>query len=443
MNELKNDAYGSLSQSILVSVQSNSISKASEINGTVEKEFVQNVLAKSMVELVGVEQDTWIDEKKMIAYMFCYLEKEKLLKHYSNRFQEGLTQVQQALDLGLEFKHKGKNTEAIKSFQLAMTGLQDAGNIIAVIRSLNSQFDIDKFYQLQQLVRQQLAEIKLSESINAQEAAGLLVYLLSIQLEQANVVLYPFTFENTTIHSSFSLRFKELLTAAMLQNKHFKPVEASSSGQQNLILRGSVWEEATKLKISCSILAQDENQVLAAAEAFIPIDWLKSNGYEWKPANLEDVLKEMVSMEDLQKSSNDIRVEIFTNKGNYNLLFVENETMDLFVKVNHECYLRIIYSFADGTKTLLLNNHFIDPSLVNRIYRIGESFECAEPFGVERLDVFASTVEFPPLKVNNMNGYQLIDESTEEILKRTRGFKVKQSEILKGESSIVITTMKK
>jgi hypothetical protein len=138
----------------------------------------------------------------------------------------------------------------------------------------------------------------------------------------------------------------------------------------------------------------------------------------------------------------ELQVEIITNKGKEGQIFSEGEMMKLFVRSNRECYLRFIYHLADGSKVLLLDNYYINRDKVNQVYELPYTFECAEPFGVETLQLNAQTQMFEPLTTRAESGYEFIQENTEQILVKTRGFKNKTGEVLKAEEIVMFTTMK-
>ena len=115
--------------------------------------------------------------------------------------------------------------------------------------------------------------------------------------------------------------------------------------------------------------------------------------------------------------------------------------MKAYVRVNMPSYVRFIYHLADGNRTLLLDNYYIDESKVNMVYQIPEEFECAAPFGAEFLQAFARTEPFGSLKTTNVDGYEIINENLNEFVPRMRGFKKLKKEVQQAENLLVITTM--
>ena len=103
-------------------------------------------------------------------------------------------------------------------------------------------------------------------------------------------------------------------------------------------------------------------------------------------------------------SAADYRLKSGQNKGSQNLLYTEGETMKVFVRVNREAYIRLLYILADGRRTLLHDSYYIDQSKVNRVVEIPDEFECAPPFGAELLVVAARTEKFPLIQTYETTG---------------------------------------
>ena len=142
----------------------------------------------------------------------------------------------------------------------------------------------------------------------------------------------------------------------------------------------------------------------------------------------------------------DLNIEIWTGKGTDNLIYEEDELLKLFVRANKECYIRLIYYLADGSKVLLLDNYYIDMAKVNVVYELPYTFQCAEPFGVETLQMNAQNKTFDLLKFTSEYGYDFLTDNMETILAKTRGFKrvsADKEELIKAEKRLVFTTISK
>lgn len=113
-----------------------------------------------------------------------------------------------------------------------------------------------------------------------------------------------------------------------------------------------------------------------------------------------------------------VQVLLRTDRGRQNVEYRAGNQMQIEVKANRPCHLRVVYLLADGTRTLLENDFVIRPGQENRYIRIAptESFICAAPFGTEHLLAYAadgpfcplSTTPNPTLYVRNEGGYSVI-----------------------------------
>ena len=101
--------------------------------------------------------------------------------------------------------------------------------------------------------------------------------------------------------------------------------------------------------------------------------------------------------------------------------YTEGETMKVFARVNQPAYIRLLYTLADGKRTLLQDNYHIDASKINSRVEIGE-FICTPPFGAEMLFVAARTEQFSDIKTRKENGYIFLEnQDAASAARRSRG----------------------
>ena len=200
-----------------------------------------------------------------------------------------------------------------------------------------------------------------------------------------------------------------------------------------------------KINFAIKNIADSKDKIVFVTENMVKGLIYKITGKSYKNYPITNISSNKITYGDLI-------VETWTNKGRENVVFKKNEIMEVFVRVNRPSYVRFVYHFEDGTRILLLDNHFIDASSTNKVYKIPDKFECSKPFGHETLQVFASTEKFQPTQTQKADGYLILKEDINKFLKNTRGFKVKQEKAKKGfkksakvliaEDKIVIKTTK-
>lgn len=113
-----------------------------------------------------------------------------------------------------------------------------------------------------------------------------------------------------------------------------------------------------------------------------------------------------------------LTVTIRTDRGRQNVEYRAGEQIQIDVKVNHPCHLRLVYLQADGTKTLLENDFIIEPGQENRYIPVARaaSFICAAPFGTERMLAYTAAAPFCPIPTTPNPTLYLRDDSGDQIL---------------------------
>jgi hypothetical protein len=303
------------------------------------------------------------------------------------------------------------------------------------------------FNQLKTEVETLKAKLQTTIAPNIAEAARMLAFILADQMgaNVKQVRLLNLSYQDTRMGSSFSRRFsKELEQQLQLEAKVsvVSDVNDPSQGQVPNFITGTYWEEDNTLKIIVVVKNQQTNKTLASAETKLELSWLTQNNLNYKPENFQEAYSNMKAFKTDEVTGGGLIADIWTNKGDENLIYAEGDRMKLFVRVNLECYIRVIYHLADGSRALLVDNYYVSSDKVNMVYELPYDFECAEPFGVETLQLNAQTKEFENLNVTNQDGYDYINDGLNAILVNTRGMKKVTTDILKAEKRVVITTMK-
>jgi hypothetical protein len=265
--------------------------------------------------------------------------------------------------------------------------------------------------------------------------------------ERFPITVYPFTYRDTDFSSQFSSNFHSLFTAELAK---LFTVISPEQARPFATVTGNYWVEGDAVRIIPIITEIATGKKLAAASVKLPKSSIEGQGIELKPQNF------LQAMEDgkvfLQKEiiPGSLSLEVWTTKGNRNLIFKLDEKMEIMVRVNKPSYLRVIYHLSNGPRILLFNNHYIDESKINRPYTLPKKFIVSPPLGVERLQVFAGEREFPPVRTaaGTFDGQvydNVFDEDIVKYVAQSRGLK----EVIDGierqvvvDRLVTITTVK-
>lgn len=446
---LKENAISNLTNTIQVTVESVTTLNKLEINDEVKENFRQNVASFSKVELAGLETRTHYDKRKKMAYALAYVKKADLINHYRKIITEKKDAIAQKIKLANNFNNMGEYDDALKAYYECMplfAQVKDAQTMVILLEATTPELKQIADYEIQ--VQQAIADLYKNKQLTLDDVCNFMAFGMKMQTGAIDpgIRLTNFTFEDTKMGSQFSRRFtqhfeKELIDVAKynVTSKAVSPSPAMKNPRY--MIKGSYWNEGDKIRIMATLRDTKEGRPLASVDGFLPKQWLKDNNISWKPENFAQAHENMMQFRRDEIVNGNMNLEVWTNKGNESPIYEEDDTLQFYVRVSHPCYIRIINHFADGSRVLLVDNDYIGADKVNKVVKINQEFQCAEPFGAEVLQVNAQTQAFKPLYTEEQYGYYFIVEDLDKILANTRGFKRIKNEDMKAEKRIVVTTM--
>jgi len=287
--------------------------------------------------------------------------------------------------------------------------------------------------------------LKYETVTNLEELSEYIAYQLKFQTNIKNIQLQNIEYKQTGLATPFSYELNNELQNSLIKIGNYKlePLKERNtrgifSDKRLHILSGTYSNVGDKIKVNITLTNAVTGKIIATVKTFLSENYIISKNIEYKPAKIEKVKKEQNRINE-NKIVNSFKIDVWTNKGNKNVIFKQGDTLNLYILSEEPCYLRFVYMLADGTTVLLADNIYIDQSKVGQDYKIPENFICSEPFGVETLILNAQNTKFKALNTYSESGYEFITDDLDEILKNTRGFK---KEVKHAEKIIQITTIK-
>jgi len=451
LNRVESYAKGQLVEYVQVKVQSEAVQEVTEKDDNIQKRYHSMYSASSNLELTGLKVDRLYDSKTKTGYALAFASKSDLFGYYKGLIESGLVNASQKLE-------EAKAALSGNDIQHALKACLEASNIIPEIEQAQKVLLAIKAGSIIETDIQNEKTLKLRSSIEgivrlAQKSSGNTVDEASffiargLKLQTGTlsqpVILANFTYQDTKMASELSRRLNQSLASKLVSEVGYGIQTESLTGSKGYVLTGTFWKETNEVKLIAT-LKDLGGKIIATAEAFIPISWFEINQVNYMPENFEQAYSKMrvFSMNEVLKG--DLNIEVWTNKGDDNLVYTESERLKFYVRANKECYLRFIYHLADGQSVLLLDNYYIAENMTNKVVEIPFEFECSEPYGVETLQANAQTVEFSKLITSRNDGYDFINENLNEVLINTRGVKrVKDNSYQRAEKRLTFTTMKK
>ncbi len=444
---LRNDALTLLTESIEVTVQSQTSQYAVESGNRVEEQFMVSSATSSDLTLSGVQYKTYHDKKADKAYVLAYVSKDDLTVYYSSQLRKYLEQLDNLVKTASGHANSKRREQALQAWYECMPVLKQAEEALALLIIFGGSNDSGKpLSELREEITKGFSDLKNASNLSMAEAATFLADGISRQISSATkpVLLSNFTYRDTRMASSFSRKFSQILEQK-LTTKGFRVInemQSSSASTDLLVMRGTYWDESEVLNVIVVLKDMKTSETVAGMD--IPVDKQKlaRENVNYLPQNFEQAMADQQVLMQDELVGGGLLLECWTDKGTDSPIYTSGEKMKVFVRVNQPAYLRFIYFLADGKKTLLYDDFYIDASKVNKAVEIPRQFTCTPPFGVETLQVLAQVETFPELKTEKVGGYLYILEDTRALLIKTRGMMQEMPTDLKAEKRIVITTMK-
>ena len=181
------------------------------------------------------------------------------------------------------------------------------------------------------------------------------------------------------------------------------------------IVSGKYIVQKNKIKVISYLKDPTSGITKGSATAYIYKSFLKENNISVIPDNNSQYEKRLDVLKKTKLKKSNLKIDVWTNKGNNKPIFVKGDTMKINIEANRKCYIRIIDIFADETKILLLDNFEISNYYAGKPYELPWGFKCSSPFGAETIIVMAQTEKFEPIKTVPYGDYKKIEDSLGKI----------------------------
>jgi hypothetical protein len=302
---------------------------------------------------------------------------------------------------------------------------------------------------------------KIATSLSAQKA----------DLKGKAVRLDYFTLDDTEMGSVFSRAMYQSLAKALpanglplRDNANDLTKQQALAGKDDYAICGTYSEKGQSLIVRVVLYDLKRKKPVLNLEETIETSALTTQLLPWKPKQFEKAkqTRNLIVEDDTPTPTptpnsptptptlhSDFTLSLMTSKGFGHQIFTEGERMRIAVKAEKACFLRLVYHAADGQKVLLLENVPMTVSNEGNYITVPQDFECSAPFGIETLQLFASTSIFSPLKTHAQDGFIFIDEDITAVNTKTRAFKPVAGEnnnnttVLRAEVSLQVTTLGK
>jgi hypothetical protein len=461
------NAKKNLIEKVRVSVSSNVLSKSEETEKKYSSYFASAVQSSASMDLQGLDIQHYYDEDERMEYALATVSRQNVIEVYGKRAADLRSEIHQHVANGKKFDDQNQRAQALNEYLACyplFRQLEEAETILIAAQTNESKSfsELDGVVQKDQVnvgqVRQAVDKLVQRPINTPEDLAWYLVYTIKGQsdLQGKRMMVTPFTYQDMKLGSPLSRYFKQVLEGKAVevgkwdivqQPTTFQPKtrdvaqEYAQASGADYVLSGTYWELPEGIKFQAVVRSVAESKLVASAEQLVPATVIQSSNQSLKPQNFKEAFADQKDFKSGEVVGGGLNLEVWTNKGVENLMFTKGEHMTVFVRTNIPCYIRCLYHLASGERVLLLDNHYIDESKVNKVYQIPQEFECDAPYGGEVLQVFARTEEFEPIMTTEKDGYRYLNEDLKKIVVATRGFKAVKRASMQTEQRITITTM--
>ncbi len=457
LEKCKDNAKKTLSESIRVSIKSFTVSGVENKNTGESVETVEYIKHSSVscsnVQLAGLKSETFYNKKKKTAFAFVYVKISDLISYYKKKISTELQKISQIHQLAESSKASGQAQKALPKLLECMPIFREIEEAQSIMAALNvrdeNSLQTKETLNLKSKIDKSISSLQNSVNSNISDLAYFIANGLKTQNPdlKGTISLSSFTYQDTKMGSPFAKRLYSELERQLANNPNLELVNndvamGKTPKSYKYIITGTYWAESDNLKIIVVVRDLKTAKVVASIESKISKEYCTNNSINFLPQNfiLASTQNKIFSKNEIV--GGDLKLEVWTNKGQDNLLYSENDTLKIYIRVNKECYVRCVYHMADSSSVLLLDNYYIGTDKVNKLYQIPDEFVCSEPYGIEVMQVNAQTEKFDPLLTKEQYGYNFITENLGTIVEKTRGFKrVKKTKISRAEQRLMLTTM--
>ncbi len=450
-------ARKNLIEQIQVQIRSESTSNLQATNVDYSDYYGSTTVSSSSLEIWGLEASTYYERKKKLWHALVATRKDQLLETY-RRKAEGLAgEIEEHFEAGKSHEAANQPTDALAEYLLCYPLFDQLQGALSLMFTV-SAVTLGSLDEVPATPRGQVTKAMLREAVDRliqrpikspEDLAWSLAYKLGQQVKTPGGALMttPLTFQDTRIGSPFARFFQPVLDTKLHEVAGWgvvpqSPGAGKEAGPQ-YVLKGTYWQQPDKVKLMATVRRVRDGAIMASAEAWVANEVLTATGLDLKPQNFTAAMSDQKHFRTDEVIGGGLMVDVWTDRGAENLLYTDGEILRIYLRVNVPSYIRMIYHFADGTRTLLMDSHYIDETKVNKVYQLPDEFECAGPFGPEVLQVFARTEPFEKVETVEEDGYYFLKEDLPKFLARTRGIRKKKRDVMQAERRVRITTLAK
>jgi len=449
-DRLKGYARTLLIEGVQVTIKSLITGNVATLNTEVSTEFRQASLSLSKLKITGLKDEIFYDSKSKICYAFSYALKSEIANTYRMTLQQNKQKIELNFKSAVQYANSNQLNDAYLSLfacQILFAEADEAQALLAVMQgAVTADMYLSEYHTLRTQVNQQIQTLKRDKSLDINSITTSMAWALRMQIPTTDkeVRLANFVFQDSKTSSVFAAQLTQSLDAKLAASGFqviATPILDFSQVKNTIFVSGSYWIEGDSLRIITVVRDLDTRKTIAGCENKISQKWLINNGIAYQPDNYNNIIDDNKKLDNNPKKNTGLLLDLQTNHGIENPVYQEGDTLKIHIKTNKECFVRFVYHAADGKRLLLLDNHKIMATDINKWVEIQQYFECSAPLGAEKLQINAQSQPFKPLNVKVEDGFPFIADDLGVQLSNSRSFKPINDKSFAAEKILYFTTL--
>ena len=438
----KNLALKDAASIISCQVSGETINRVSEEelgeNTKVTQYFLSEAKVKTNLEVMNYKILESEKDGKMY-YVMIGIPAADMKNSFKFKIENSIKEISEKFKLA-ESLYSSNPKEAIKQYGNCISHSENLNDYLKVYLFLNkwqNDIKIDELPTKSEIEKKLTILAGTTPKSMAELADELILPMLDNQ--KTKFTIYPFEFENTGFVSGFGNKISELITNKIIQETEWQRstrVEfAGKPDSGEMVFRGKIIESDEGIylilrKMDYRNNEQESNQIFVNRVTCENIGW-----DEIRPENLKQALQNKLALYNAIQTDNRLKVDLQTDKmSDGPVVYYYGDEPKILVRANKTCYTRLMYIFADGTKTLLIDNYPLATDQANQWIQIPFEGVICEPSGVEQLILQASTEKQPEVNYRRENlgdgtYINIIETDIGSQIAKTRGIKLKNPEM--------------
>lgn len=430
IEKARNDALSTLAKNIYVMVESKTFHYQSSKG---EDEF--HVESKHVTSVPLLRAKFSCNEDSANYLCVATLDSKISLQAYEQKITEIVNNIN-ANYAKLSFIEKNKKGELLLDINAQYIQYQK----LLLVGNILSQWKLS--FPKPKPTAQKISSL-ITEQVSSIKSLKMAAKFLTKDITQTDIYVKPVTLKSSTEITPFA----SALAQEVKSNLHTVRFPRNA----NYILEGGYIENTDSIQVSYSLSDRFGDTLKSVVVNLQPQSY---KNYRTKPLapDFDQLLHNGYAV------SSKFKVHLVTNKGMRDLVFQSGETVKLLMKMNRSGYFYLVGHTknreSEQSYLLELGNgigdrrfiSYVNADDVNKWISLGK-FEVDEPFGIESLQLMASTGDaygkLPSYQYESNGGYYVISNNIKKGIRKTRGLKkMKEKNMSFAESVLLFTTEK-